>query len=390
MKKDMGVYIHIPFCARKCKYCDFISYTCKESMMDAYIKWLIEEIKLVGLGNKQDAENGIDDKIVVKTIYIGGGTPSIIKPEAIETIMDTMYTYFEVDREAEVTIEVNPGTTTEEKLKRYYQAGINRISIGMQAMQPALLEMLGRIHTKEQFLQTYKWARKVGFENCNVDMMIGLPTQTMQDIEETVGELISLAPEHISSYSLIVEEGTPLEKEIQEGKWKLPEEELERKMYWKVKELLEKAGYIQYEISNFAKQGKASKHNLDCWNQKEYIGFGVAAHSYTNGVRYSNVDSIETYIANYEKDKWEDNLIFHEKQNKQSMQKEYMLLGFRKLKGVSITEFKRKFVENPCYVFRKELDTLYKQGLITIEGEDAIKLTDKGLDFANIVFEEFV
>lgn len=390
MKKDMGLYIHIPFCAKKCKYCDFISYTCEESKMDTYIQYVIEELKQVGLGNKQDAENGRDEKIFVKTIYIGGGTPSILKPEAIENVMHTIYTYFEVDTNAEVTIEVNPGTTTEEKLQRYYQAGINRISIGMQTMKKELLALLGRIHTKEAFLQTYEWARKVGFQNCNIDMMIGLPTQTMQDVEETVKECIRLSPEHISSYSLILEEGTALEKEIQEGKWTLPEEELERQMYWKVKEMLEEAGYIHYEISNFAKPGKASKHNLDCWNQKEYMGFGVAAHSYTNGVRYSNIESLETYIANYEKDKWEDNLIFHEKQNKQSMQKEYMLLGFRKLEGVSISKFKQKFIENPCYVFRKELHKLSEQGLIILEDEDTIKLTSKGLDFANMVFEEFV
>jgi len=390
MKKDMGMYIHIPFCVRKCKYCDFVSYTCEKSKMDTYVKWLIEELKQVGLGNEEDAKNGIDDKIVVKTIYIGGGTPSIVEPEAIENIMETIRTYFEIDKAAEITIEVNPGTVTKEKLQRYYGAGINRMSIGMQSMQEELLTLLGRIHTKKESLQTYTWARETGFENCNIDIMIGLPTQTLQDVEETVTEILALEPEHISCYSLILEEGTVLEKEIQEGKWLLPEEELERNMYWKVKEMLEKAGYIQYEISNFAKPGKASKHNLDCWNQKEYMGFGVAAHSYTNGVRYSNIDSLETYIANFEKDKWEDNLIFHEKQTIQSMQKEYMLLGFRKLDGISISEFKRKFIENPCYLFRKELHTLSEKGLITIEDEDTIKLTSKGLDLANIVFEEFV
>ncbi len=386
----MGIYIHIPFCAQKCKYCDFVSYACKQNMWKPYIQWLLEEIKQVGEGNAFDAKEGLDAKICVKTIYIGGGTPSILPPEDIQDIMKTVYNYLEVDTDAEITIEVNPGTVTEEKLQCYRKAGINRISIGIQAMQPHLLQMLGRIHTKEQAIQTYTWARKAGFENCNVDMMLGLPQQTMEDIQETVKEIIALAPDHVSMYSLIVEEGTTLEKEIEQGKLVLPTEELERNMYWKVKELLEEAGYVHYEISNFAKPGKQSKHNVDCWNQKEYIGFGVGAHSYTNGIRYSNIDSVEDYIANYEAGKWQDNLIFHEKQNKQSMQKEYMLLGFRKLDGISISEFKRKFVDNPCYVFRKELDKLCREELVVIEDEDTIKLTKKGLDLANLVFEEFV
>lgn len=390
MKKDMGIYIHIPFCAQKCTYCDFVSYACKQTMWKPYIQWLLEEIKQVGEGNAFDAKEGLDAKIGVKTIYIGGGTPSILPPEDIENIIKTVYTYLEVDKDAEITIEVNPGTVTEEKLQRYRKAGINRISIGMQAMQPHLLQMLGRIHTKQQAIQTYELARKAGFENCNIDMMLGLPQQTMEDIQETVKEILTLAPEHISMYSLIVEEGTLLEKQIEEGNLVLPTEEIERNMYWKVKKLLEEAGYIHYEISNFAKPGKQSKHNLDCWNQKEYIGFGVGAHSYTNGIRYSNIDSVEDYIAHYEADKWQDNLIFHEKQNTQSMQKEYMLLGFRKLDGISISEFKCKFVDNPCYVFRKELDKLCKEELVIIEDEDTIKLTKKGLDVANLVFEEFV
>ena len=388
--KEMGLYIHIPFCVKKCKYCDFVSYACQKEKQDVYLKWLIEEIKQVGEGNKIDVQNGIDEQVLVKTIYIGGGTPSILEPEAIEQIMKTILENFQIAEEVETTIEVNPGTVTKEKLEKYYRAGIRRLSIGMQSMNPDLLQMLGRIHTKEEFLQTYQWAREVGFENCNVDIMIGLPNQTMQDVEDTIKQVAMLNPEHISCYSLIVEEGTAMEKEIADGKLVLPEEELERKMYEKAKELLEEAGYIHYEISNFAKKGMASKHNMDCWNQKEYMGFGVAAHSYTNGVRYSNVEDIEEYIANYEKDKWEDNLIFHEKQNKVSMEKEYMMLGLRKLEGVSISAFKRKFVDNPCYVFRRELNYLSEQGLILIEDEDKIKLTKKGLDLANVVFEEFV
>lgn len=219
--------------------------------------------------------------------------------------------------------------------------------------------------------------------------MIGLPNQSLLEVEDTVEEIMSLEPEHLSVYSLILEEGTVLAKKIEEGIINLPQEDLERKMYWKVKDLLEKNGYIHYEISNFAKPNYESKHNQDCWKQKEYIGFGVAAHSYTNGVRYSNIDNIETYIQNYEMGRQEDNFILQEKQNLQDMQKEYMLLGLRKIQGVSIQEFKNKFIDNPIYLFHTELEKLVKEELLEIDG-DFIRLSKKGLDLANQVWAEFI
>ncbi len=219
--------------------------------------------------------------------------------------------------------------------------------------------------------------------------MIGLPNQSLLEVEDTVEEIMSLEPEHLSVYSLILEEGTVLAKKIEEGIINLPQEDLERKMYWKVKDLLEKNGYIHYEISNFAKPNYESKHNQDCWKQKEYIGFGVAAHSYTNGVRYSNIDNIETYIQNYEMGRQEDNFILQEKQNLQDMQKEYMLLGLRKIQGVSIQEFKNKFIDNPIYLFHTELEKLVKEELLEIDG-DFIRLSKKGLDLANQVWGEFI
>ena len=387
-RKQIGLYIHIPFCKQKCSYCDFCSYAEKQNLISKYIKCLLQEIKEVGINNRADFENGKDDLFSIKTIYIGGGTPSLIESKYIVQIMEEIKSNFELDENAEITIEVNPGTVTLEKLEDYNKAGINRLSIGLQSTHEHLLKEIGRIHTYLDFLDTYRFAREAGFENINVDLMIGLPNQTLAEVQDSIEEIVSMEPEHISVYSLILEESTPLFKKVEDG-LELPDEELERKMYWTVKQTLEANGYNHYEISNFAKQNYESKHNLDCWSQKEYIGFGVAAHSYTNGIRYSNIENLEQYIKNYEEDKTEENLIFHEKQDREAMQKEYMLLGLRKIDGVSIQEFKIKFVANPVFLYHDKLEKLVNEDLIEIDG-DQIKLTNKGLDLANIVWEEFV
>ncbi len=387
-RKQIGLYIHIPFCKQKCSYCDFCSYANKESFIKRYIQCVLKEIIEVGNNNKIDFENGKDDLFSVKTIYIGGGTPSLIESKYIVQIMEEIKSNFELDENAEITIEVNPGTVTLEKLEDYNKVGINRLSIGLQSTHEHLLKEIGRIHTYLDFLDTFRFAREAGFENINVDLMIGLPNQTLEEVKDSIEEIVSMEPEHISVYSLILEENTPLFKKVEEG-LELPNEDLERKMYWAVKQTLEQNNYIHYEISNFAKQGYESKHNLDCWNQKEYIGFGVAAHSYTNGIRYSNIENLEQYIKNYEEDKTEENLVFHEKQDMEAMQKEYMLLGLRKIDGVSIQEFKIKFVANPVFLYHDKLEKLVNEELVEIDG-DMIKLTNKGLDLANIVWEEFV
>jgi len=387
-RKQIGLYIHIPFCKQKCSYCDFCSYAEKQDLISKYIKCLLQEIKEVGSNNRADFENEKDDLFSVKTIYIGGGTPSLIESKYIVQIMEEIKSNFELDENAEITIEVNPGTVTLEKLEDYNKVGINRLSIGLQSTHEHLLKEIGRIHTYLDFLDTYRFTREAGFENINVDLMIGLPNQTLAEVQDSIEEIVSMEPEHISVYSLILEEGTPLFKKVEEG-LELPDEELERKMYWTVKRILEANGYNHYEISNFAKQGYESKHNLDCWNQKEYIGFGVAAHSYTNGIRYSNIENLEQYIKNYEEDKTEENLVFHEKQDMEAMQKEYMLLGLRKIDGVSIQEFKIKFVANPVFLYHDKLEKLVNEELVEIDG-DQIKLTNKGLDLANIVWEEFI
>lgn len=386
--KPLGMYIHIPFCKKKCQYCDFISYENQMEWVEEYVTCLKKEIEQVGRCNQLDEKQGIDERIEIQTIYIGGGTPSYIKETYITEILETIRKNFLIQSDAEITIEVNPGTVNKQKLEQYKQAGVNRLSIGVQSTKKETLALLGRIHSYEEFCQVYQWAREVGFTNINVDLMLGVPNQTLEEMEENLEKIISLNPEHISVYSLIVEENTRLQERIEKGEFNLPSEELERKMYWLVKDTLEEAGWQHYEISNFAKQGYESKHNMDCWNQKEYMGFGVAAHSYTNGVRYSNIEKIEDYINNIKEDKPENNFIFHEKQTHHSKLQEYMMLGLRKMEGVNIQEFIQKFQGNPMFIFQKELDKLQKQELIEI-GDD-IKLTSKGIDLANLVWEEFV
>ena len=387
--KQVGIYVHIPFCKSKCQYCDFISFSGKENLIDEYIECLRFEIREVGQGIKLDIQNKYVDNVEVATIYIGGGTPSYIDSKYIVQIMKDIYTNFKVKSDAEITIEVNPGTVDKHKLLDYKEAGINRLSIGLQSVNNELLKMLGRIHTYEEFVETYKNAREVGFENINIDFIIGLPNQTMNNIVELIETVEELRPEHISVYSLIVEEGTKIEEKIQNKELELPAEELEREMYWAVKEKLEKLMFNHYEISNFALKGKEAKHNLDCWNQKEYIGFGVAAHSYSDDARFSNIDEMEEYIKNTKENKLENNFVFHEKQDKASKMKEYMLLGLRKLRGISCSEFETKFGKDVFEEFGNEIEKLMKQELIEIE-EDYIKLSNKGIDLANLVWEEFV
>jgi len=387
--KPMGIYVHIPFCVKKCEYCDFVSFAGKEEKIQGYIASLRKELEMAGKQNRLDYEDGKDDLLEIETIYLGGGTPSFLPAEEIRGILDTIRANFTLKKDCEITIEVNPGTASREKLETYKQAGINRLSIGLQSIQKHVLKIIGRIHDYEKFEETYRTARELGFENINVDLMIGLPKQNVVDVEKSVEQVIKLNPEHISVYSLIVEEGTPIAQKIEEGSLVLPKEDIERKEYWMVKNKLEEAGYIHYEISNFAKPGKESRHNSDCWEQKEYMGFGIAAHSYTDDIRYSNIEDLEQYIVNMEKGKIEDNFIFHEKQNVEAKMKEYMMLGLRKIAGVQISKFKEKYGINPIYCYRLELDQLVRDDLVEVD-DDAIKLTKRGIDFANLVWEKFV
>lgn len=386
-KNELGIYIHIPFCKQKCYYCDFISFVDKQEYIDKYIESLKRELDSYEL-----------NKYNITTIYVGGGTPSVIPSKNIK---DLLYNIKEKIKEnktnwedIEITLEVNPGTVDRKKLEEYKKAGVNRLSIGLQSANNKLLKEIGRIHTFEEFLKTYNIAKQVGFKNINMDLMIGLPNQTIEDVKQSLTQIIKLNPTHVSVYSLIVEENTKMEKMINSNKLKLPNEELERQMYWYVKNTLELNKYNHYEISNFSKKGKESKHNLNCWEQKEYIGLGVAAYSYLNNIRYGNTSSLEKYIEikkiiDKKELEEEEIRIIDEIQNLDDRKKEYMLLGLRKIEGVSIQKFKEKYIDNPIFLFRKELEKLVNEKLLVIDG-DNIKLTNKGLDFANIVWEEFV
>lgn len=371
--REVGIYVHIPFCKQKCKYCDFVSFAGKENLQEAYIQSLLLEI-----------ENCDKSGFEVNTIYFGGGTPSVISSDLIVNVLNKIKEKFTVQEEAEITIEVNPGTVDKEKLETYQKAGFNRISIGLQSAKNEILRAIGRIHTYEEFEQCFKLARSTGFQNINVDLMLALPLQSLADLQDSVRRVIYLGPNHISLYSLILEEGTILEREIRNGKYAAQTDEQERKMYDVTKKMLENEGYRHYEISNFARVGYESKHNLNCWNQEEYLGFGLAAHSYFDKKRFSNTTNLENYLQNPKKE-----VMLNEMQTGEMEKKEYMMLGLRKIDGVKISEFERKFEINPLFYFRFEISKLVEEELIEVD-LDNIRLTRKGLDLANLVFEEFV
>lgn len=355
-----SAYIHIPFCKQKCLYCDFNSFAGKESLIEEYINALKKEI----INSKINSEK-------LYTIYIGGGTPSFIDEKYIEEVLNLL------PEAMEVTIEINPGTITNEKLLKYKELGINRISIGLQTTDEKILKAIGRIHSLSEFEEAYKMVREAGFENVNVDLMFGLPNQTLEIFKSSIEYLIDLKPEHISSYSLI------LHNDIFKN---LPTDEEEREMYHYLVERLKNAGYVHYEISNFALKSFESKHNLAYWEQKEYYGFGAGASSYLNGKRYTNVANIQKYIKNISEDK--DVKILEEVETLESKIREYIILGLRKVDGINILETNEKFDIDVLKIFSKELKKL--QDLELLEVGDNIKLTKKGLDLANIVWEEFV
>lgn len=380
--------MHIPFCKSKCYYCDFMSYCNEEINIKKYIECMKKEIKYKSL---QLSKYSIEHKkaYIVDTIYIGGGTPSYIDANYIEELINESRRAFNVISNAEITIEVNPDSVLLEKLVKYKKSGINRISIGLQSTKNSILKTIGRIHNFEQFKHSYNLIKSVEFNNINIDLMLGLPNQSLDDLKEAIEEVINIQPTHISIYSLILENGTKLNDKIENGELELPNDILERKMYWYTKKTLEKYGFNHYEISNFAQKEKESKHNLNCWNQNQYLGIGLSAHSYFNSIRFSNIENLNEYIKNIEAENFEKNQIIHEILNLEEKQKEFMILGLRKIKGVEIKEFKARFAKNPIFVFRNELCKLQKENLVEIDG-DYIKLTNKGLDLANIVWEEFV
>ena len=376
--KKIGLYIHIPFCKSKCYYCDFTSFANKEDLVQKYIQSVIKEI-----------HNIKNNNVIVKTVYFGGGTPSFINEKYIVKVMDEIRKSFVLTPDTEISIEANPGTLTYNKLKTYYDCGINRLSVGLQTSNDKLLKEIGRIHTFKDYLKTIETAKEVGFTNINSDLIIGIPNQTIYDVEDSINTLIRLQISHISVYSLIVEEDTKIEEMLSNNELKPVDDEIERYMYWFAKRKLEENRYVHYEISNFAKPGYYCRHNMDCWNQKEYLGVGVAASSYFNKKRFSNINCIEDYIKNIEENNFEKNRHIEEIQNEEQQMNEYMILSLRKIKGVDVDEFVKKFKKDPFVVYKDIITKLVNENLINVD-LNKIWLTKKGIDFANIVWEEFV
>lgn len=384
MKKELEIYIHIPFCVKKCAYCDFLSNTQDEKTIEQYVSSLLEEIR--AHASKQKLVSDYE----VTTIFLGGGTPSVLETNQIQRIFEILNTCFKISQDAEITIEANPGTVTVEKLEAYKQCGINRISFGLQSTNNEELKLLGRIHTNEEFLESYQLARACGFDNINVDLISAIPKQTVSSWEETLQNVIGLEPEHISAYSLIVEEGTPFAKVYGEGCPKeddLPREEEERVIYYRTEELLEKAGYHRYEISNYAKEGKECKHNLGYWERKEYLGIGLGAASLIDNIRYKNTDDLLCYLEHSR-----DLHAIQENTEKLSLKEqmeEFMFLGLRKMEGVLVGEFENTFGKNIDECYGVQIQKLVEQGLLERKN-GRVMLTKRGIDVSNYVFGEFL
>ena len=381
-KKPLGLYVHIPFCVKKCNYCDFLSAPADDATKKRYVDDVCKEIA----GYKE-----LTKEYQLATVYFGGGTPSVLDVSLIEQLLAAIQKCFTVDMTtAEITLEVNPGTATLEKLKCYKALGINRLSIGVQSAKEEELKLLGRIHTFEEAKQTVVWAREAGFTNISLDLMSALPGQTLEAYKENVEAILSLQPEHISSYSLIVEEGTPFYELYAEGAPKesdLPEEETDRAMYAYTKERLAEAGYERYEISNYAKPGFESRHNSSYWTGIEYLGVGLGASSLFTNARYHNETDLKAYMEEVEAGR--DVRLEIERLMPEEQMEEFMILGLRRMCGVSRTEFQNRFGKPIETVYGSALKKLEKQELLVLEG-DTIALTELGIDVSNQVFVEFV
>lgn len=383
MRENIGIYIHIPFCKKKCFYCDFVSYENKENLIQEYIDAVCLEIL-------QNAE--ILSEYNISTIYFGGGTPSLIKVEYIEKILNTLKLFVTDEKEIkEITIEMNPNSASLDKLEKYYNLGINRLSIGLQSTHDKILRNIGRLHTFNDFKEVLKNANAVGFKNISVDLIYPLPGLNLSGFKETLNSMIKLKDEfnikHISVYNLEVHENTRLDFLLKEGFVSLCNEDEEYKMREELNKRLQDNGFVKYEISNYAYPGFESKHNLCYWNQEKYIGFGVNASSFFNLKRYRNTSNIDKYIDGIKNNK---NIVVEtEELDKLSLMKEYIILKLRLSKGVEISEFKQKFGTDIFDIFNTEFNSLKKDNLVNITSKN-ISLTNRGEEVANIVWEMFV
>lgn len=415
-KRELELYIHIPFCARKCAYCDFLSFAAPERVYRDYMDKLLEEI--CGQGpNFQEYR--------VSTIFVGGGTPSILPADLIMKLFATLSENFDISPDAEITMEANPGTLTMEKLEVYRQSGVNRLSIGLQSADDKELKYLGRIHSYDSFLKSFQRARQAGFKNINVDLMSALPGQDVHSWKNTLKKVMMLKPEHISAYSLIIEEGTPFYERFGEPQGKqssvvcgesdadrggalpapktaaeiaaraavmtlpdLPDEDTDREMYHLTKEMMAAHGYDRYEISNYAKKGYECRHNIGYWTGVEYLGLGLGASSYTYGYRYHNTENLQEYLSLnlYEGGAAARDI---EELSLEDKMEEFMFVGLRMMKGVSGSEFLERFGQNMWNVYGDALKKLEQQGLIEVDAP-MVRLTELGIDVSNVVLSEFL
>lgn len=377
----MEIYIHIPFCVKKCKYCDFLSEPADKTAQDLYMEALCTELRHRSEEHKART---------IETVFIGGGTPSVVAPDWIAKIMNILFAEYHIAEDAEISMEINPATVTLDSLKIYRNAGINRLSIGLQSANDNELERVGRVHNYRQFLECYGQARRVGFESINVDIMSALPGQTLRTYKNTLEKIVGLepAPEHISAYSLIMEEGTPLKEEYDKGLLDLPDEDEERKMYDFTEEFLLRHGYRRYEISNYARKGQECRHNSGYWQRVDYLGFGIGAASKIGSRRFRNTENKKKYI-DMPWDSYED---FQELTIAEEME-ETMFLGLRMVEGVSMDKFQNLFGIPMEEVYGKVISKHIDEGLLMIreiEGKRYLCLSEKGLDVCNYVMSDFL
>lgn len=372
--KEMSLYIHIPFCKQKCLYCDFPSYAGKESLINEYIRALNEEILRKC------------SKYKIASIFVGGGTPSYLNEINLESLLKTI-NLLDFKDDFEFTIECNPGTLNEEKLVLMKNYNVNRISMGLQTTNDNLLKEIGRIHSFEEFKKNYNQARKAGFENINVDLMFGLPNQHMKDWKASLKDVMSLEPDHISAYSLIIEEGTCFYNLYNNDKLNIPNEEEERSMYLFTKGFLEDYGYNQYEISNYAKVNKECFHNKVYWKCNEYLGLGVSASSFVDEKRFKNIDDIKIYIEkiNNNEDVTEE---IHVNNINDDME-EFMFMGLRMIEGINLKTFKKRFGKDVFDIYDEVIKNNIKKGLLVVDSEK-LYLSEKGIELSNYVMSDFI
>ena len=377
MNGGMELYLHMPFCVRKCAYCDFLSFPTDQETQNLYTRRLREDIDAMG---KKYGD------IPVDTIFIGGGTPSVPDSALIVGIMEHVRKAFHVAEGAEISMEANPGTVTREKLTDYRRAGINRLSFGLQSANDRELKLLGRIHTWAEFLESFHLARECGFTNINIDLMSALPGQTRESWKDTLKRVTDLNPEHISAYSLIIEDGTPFGEKYgsEEGRKLLPDEDSEREMYHETKRFLRDCGYERYEISNYAKPGRACRHNIGYWTGLPYLGLGLGASSYMDGCRFAVNSDMKQYLE--EKPGMFTDV---EKLTKKDMEEEFFYVGLRMTAGVSLSEFERRFGMSAEEVYPGLMETFVEEKAAEFRG-DRFVLTDYGLDVSNYIMAQFL